>query len=135
MSGQYGVTLEDRMRWAQLADTLSNHNIYTVSLCFNLSYRLESQSVTQSVNYISEKQQMKKVSGDMKCLHRFCSFDIHMKANVYQRTSVYLHLFTYSLFDYIKSMYNKASVYLHLSTYSLFDYSLITLFMCSGISI
>ncbi|XP_063879067.1 uncharacterized protein LOC135110561 isoform X1 [Scylla paramamosain] len=29
MGGQYGVTLEDRMRWAQLADTLSNHNIYT----------------------------------------------------------------------------------------------------------
>ncbi|XP_045101179.1 uncharacterized protein LOC123498107 isoform X2 [Portunus trituberculatus] len=29
MGGQYGVTLEDRMRWAQLADTLSHHNIYT----------------------------------------------------------------------------------------------------------
>ncbi|XP_071536445.1 uncharacterized protein [Panulirus ornatus] len=27
-SQQYGVTLEDRMRWAQLADTLSNQNIY-----------------------------------------------------------------------------------------------------------
>lgn len=29
--GQYGASLEDRMRWAQLADTLSNQNIYAVS--------------------------------------------------------------------------------------------------------
>ncbi|XP_050738658.1 nascent polypeptide-associated complex subunit alpha, muscle-specific form-like isoform X2 [Eriocheir sinensis] len=28
MGTQYGVSLEDRMRWAQIADTLSKHNIY-----------------------------------------------------------------------------------------------------------
>lgn len=46
MSGQYGVTLEDRMRWAQLADTLSSHNIYTVSFLFHLSNRF-SKSVSE----------------------------------------------------------------------------------------
>lgn len=34
MGTQYGATLEDRMRWAQLADTLSKHNIYAVSFPF-----------------------------------------------------------------------------------------------------
>lgn len=30
-AGQYGVTLEDRMRWAHIAETLTNQNIYAVS--------------------------------------------------------------------------------------------------------
>lgn len=36
MGTQYGVSLEDRMRWAQLADTLSKQNIYAVSFPFRL---------------------------------------------------------------------------------------------------
>lgn len=32
VSGRYGVgTLEERMRWAQIADTLTNRSVYAVS--------------------------------------------------------------------------------------------------------